>query len=99
MKKLFIGNLSYKTTNESLKAFFEKAGAVVEAVVILDRETQRSRGFGFVTMADDAGVAAALQLHGQELDGRPINVSEAREREDRPRAPRGGDNGGNGGRW
>jgi RNA recognition motif-containing protein len=88
MKKLFIGNLSYKTTNESLKAFFEKAGAVTEAVVIMERETGRSRGFGFVTMTDDAGFDAALQLHGQELDGRPINVSEAREREDRPRTPR-----------
>ena len=85
-----------------MKAFFEKAGAVTEAVVIMERETGRSRGFGFVTMVDDAAFEAALLLHGQELDGRPINVSEAREREERPRTsgPRnGGAAAGGGNRW
>lgn len=90
--KLFIGNLAYKTTDDSLKDFFSQVGTVTSASVIMDRMTNRSRGFGFVEMSSQEEAQAAIaKLHGAELDGRAINVSEAREREDRPR---GGDRGG-----
>lgn len=84
--KLFVGSLAWATTDDSLKAFFEQAGTVVSASVIFDRETNRSKGFGFVEMSsDDEAKAAVDQLNGKELDGRPIVVSEARPREERPR--------------
>lgn len=90
-KKLYVGNLSYSTTDESLKAFFEQAGEVEEAVVIKDRNNpDRSRGFGFVTMKTEEGAKKAVEtLNGQELDGRQIRVNEARSREEgsRPGAP------------
>jgi RNA recognition motif-containing protein len=83
--KLFVGNLAYKTTDDSMRAHFEQAGAVADAKVIMERDMpNRSRGFGFVTMADEAGFEAALKLDKSELDGRPINVSEAQERAPRP---------------
>lgn len=89
---LFIGSLAYATTDDSLKAFFEEIGEVNSARVVTDRETGRSRGFGFVEFADEANNAKAVdQLNGKELDGRAINVSEARPKEDRPRRD---DNGG-----
>lgn len=99
---LFIGSLAYATTDDSLKAFFEEIGEVTSARVVTDRETGRSRGFGFVEYADEANNAKAIdQLNGKELDGRAINVSEARPKEDRPRREDGGrsfgGNGGNGG--
>ena len=87
-KKLFVGNLSWGTTNDELRAAFETYGEVQDAVVITDRETGRSRGFGFVTLTDeDAAEKAIAGLNGTNLDGRPINVNEARER-----SPRGGGN-------
>lgn len=79
--KLFVGGLSWDTTNETLEAFFKKAGEVVEAIVIKDRETGRSRGFGFVTMTDKKTAQHAMvELDGEELDGRRIRVNEATER-------------------
>ena len=79
--KLFVGGLSYSTTNESLRAAFEAFGQVVEAVVITDRDTGRSRGFGFVTMADRKDAPKAINgLDGTELDGRSIVVNVATER-------------------
>lgn len=89
--KLFIGSLAWATTDDSLKEFFESAGTVVSASVIIDRETNRSKGFGFVEMSsEDEAKKAIDELNGKELDGRPIVVSEARPREERPR-----DGGGN----
>jgi len=84
--KLFVGSLAWATTDDSLKDFFSSAGTVVSATVIFDRETNRSKGFGFVEMSsDDEAKAAVDQLNGKDLDGRPIVVSEARPREERPR--------------
>jgi RNA recognition motif-containing protein len=99
--KLYVGNLSYRVTSEDLQAHFATAGSVESANVVYDRETGRSRGFGFVEMAnDDEASAAIAQFNGQEYDGRNMVVNEARPREDR--GPRGGGGGGYGGgnnRW
>jgi RNA recognition motif-containing protein len=100
--KLYVGNLSFRVTSEDLQDYFAAAGTVESANVVFDRETGRSRGFGFVEMAteDDANNAIA-QFNGQEYDGRNMVVNEARPREDRG----GGNNrgrgnyGGGGGRW
>jgi RNA recognition motif-containing protein len=84
--KLFVGSLAWATNDDSLKDFFSAAGNVVSANVIVDRDTNRSKGFGFVEMGSDEEAKAAIdQLNGKDLDGRPIVVSEARPREDRPR--------------
>jgi len=93
--KLYVGNLSFRVTSEDLHEYFAAAGAVESANVVFDRETGRSRGFGFVEMAseDDANNAIA-QFNGQEYDGRNMVVNEARPREDRG----GGGGGGRGGR-
>jgi RNA recognition motif-containing protein len=80
-KKLFVGGLSWGTTDDGLKAAFESYGEVVEAKVVLDRETGRSRGFGFVTLADDAAATRAMEeMNGTELEGRTIRVDEAHDR-------------------
>lgn len=93
-QNLFIGSLAYATTDDGLKAHFEQIGPVVSARVITDRETGRSKGFGFVEFEnDDDNQKAVDQLNGKELDGRTINVSLARPKEDRP-AGNGGSNGG-----
>ena len=84
-KKLYVGNLSYSTTNDSLKAAFEKAGSVVSASVLMDKMTGRSRGFGFVAMEDADAEKAIAMFDGKELDGRNVKVNEARPMEDRPR--------------
>lgn len=84
-QNLFIGSLAYATTDDTLKAFFEQIGPVVSARVITDRESGRSKGFGFVEFEnDDDNQKAVDQLNGKELDGREINVSLARPKEDRP---------------
>lgn len=84
--KLFIGSLAWATTDDSLKDFFSQAGTVESANVIMDRETGRSKGFGFVEMSSDEEAKKAIdELNGKELDGRPIVVNEARPREERPR--------------
>lgn len=92
-KKLYVGNLPYSVTDDSLQNRFEEFGAVSSAKVITDRETGRSKGFGFVEMESDSDADMAIEkLNGAQLDGRAINVSEAR-----PQAPREGGGGGRGG--
>lgn len=89
-QNLFIGSLAYATTDDSLKAFFETIGEVASARVITDRESGRSKGFGFVQFVDESNNQKAVdELNGKDLDGRPINVSLAKPKEDRP-APRDG---------
>lgn len=84
-QNLFVGSLAYATTDDTLKSFFEQIGEVERAKVATDRETGRSRGFGFVTFTDEANNQKAVdELNGKELDGREINVSLAKPREDRP---------------
>ena len=95
-QNLFIGSLAYATNDDSLKAFFEQVGPVASARVITDRDSGRSKGFGFVEFENEADNQKAVdQLNGQELDGRAINVSLAKPKEDRPRRDSNG--GGNGG--
>ena len=96
--KLFVGNLPYSFTSDDLKTTFEPFGAVASAKVVMDRETGRSRGFGFVEYVDrDPGEAAMRDLNGKPIAGRPISVREAQERGDAPpRGPRGGGGGGGG---
>lgn len=78
-KKLFVGGIAYATTQDSLKAAFEEVGPVEEAVIIMDRDTNKSKGFGFVTMAEEGDVQAAIdRWDGQDLDGRTLTVNEAR---------------------
>ena len=94
-QNLFVGSLAYATTDDSLKAFFETIGEVSSARVVSDRDTNRSKGFGFVEFADEANNQKAVdELNGKDLDGRTINVSEARPREDRPKRDFGGGSGG-----
>jgi RNA recognition motif-containing protein len=82
--KLFVGNLSFRTTSEELQELFGQAGEVESAVVIEDRETGRSRGFGFVEMVTPEGASAAIeQFHGKEFGGREMTVNEARPKTDR----------------
>jgi len=97
--KLYVGNLSYSVTNADLQTMFEKHGTVSSAEVINDRETGRSKGFGFVQMGtDDEAQAAISALNGQESDGRALTVNEAKPREERPRSGGGGGYGGGGSR-
>lgn len=96
-QNLFVGSLAYATTDDGLKAFFETVGEVESARVITDRDTGRSKGFGFVQYKDEANNQKAVdELGGKELDGRAINVSLARPKEDRPRRDFGGDSNGGG---
>jgi hypothetical protein len=97
-KKLFVGGLSWGTTDQTLRQAFEAFGEVTEARVITDRETGRSRGFGFVSFSDDASADEAVAgMDGQELDGRTIRVNEAQDKPQGDRGPRGGGRGGFGG--
>ena len=87
--KLYVGNLDYSSTSEDVKNAFAQFGGVESAEVIMDRNTGRSKGFGFVEMSnDDEARAAIAGLDGKNLDGRLIKVNEARPRTDRPRPPR-----------
>src|SRR5687768_3697935 len=82
--KIYVGNLSFNTSSEELQKLFSQAGTVESATVIEDRETGRSRGFGFVEMASkEAGEAAIAQFNGKEVNGRNLNVNEAKPRENR----------------
>jgi RNA recognition motif-containing protein len=86
MKKLFVGNLPYKTTDADLRDMFSQNGEVTEAVVIMDRERGVSKGFGFVTMTNDAEADAAIEgWNGKDIEGRALTVNEARPQEARPR--------------
>lgn len=86
---IYVGNLSYKVDEFDLKEIFAEYGEVNSARIIMDRETRKSKGFGFVEMTqDEDGRKAIEELNGGELDGRNIVVNEARPREERPRSPR-----------
>ncbi|MBK7583509.1 MAG: RNA-binding protein [Myxococcales bacterium] len=94
--RLYVGNLAFHTTEDVLQNVFAKIGSVTEAKLVIDRETGRSRGFGFVTMGSpDDAQRAISELNGADLDGRALKVNEAEER--RPKT--GGGGGGGGGRW
>jgi RNA recognition motif-containing protein len=98
--KLYIGNLSFDTTEQDLTDLLSQHGAVTEVAVMTDRMTGRPRGFAFATMADAAGADAVIRaLNGQDFMGRPLTVNEARPREERPAysGGRGGYGGGRGG--
>jgi RNA recognition motif-containing protein len=96
-KNLYVGNLPFTTTSADLEQLFGQYGTVTKAQVISDRETGRSRGFGFVEMSD--GAEAAVQaMNGAEFQGRRLTVNEAKPREERPRGGGGGYGGGGGGR-
>jgi cold-inducible RNA-binding protein len=95
-KNLYVGNLSFQTTADELREAFEQYGPVTRAQVITDRETGRSRGFGFVEMSEGADEAIS-NLNGALFQGRQLTVNEAKPREERPRAARSGDRGGR--RW
>ena len=104
MKNLFVGNMSFDTTEGALRAIFEPYGEITSINIITDRDTGRPRGFGFVELADDGEAAKAItELNGKELDGRALNVNEAKPKPERS-GPRGGggygrgsrDGGGNG---
>ena len=103
-KKLYVGNLTYGVTDSTLLQMFEPHGTVQSAQVIMDRDTGRSKGFGFVEMGSDQEAQAAIAgLSGKEVEGRSLTVNEARPREDRgggrggPGGGRGGSGGGRGG--
>lgn len=99
--KLYVGNLSFQTSTEELQQLFAQAGAVESATIVEDRDTGRSRGFGFVEMSSKAeGEAAIAQLNGAELNGRALTVNEAKPRENRGGGGfgGGGNRGGGGGR-
>lgn len=105
VKKLYVGGLSYQTTDDALGAAFAQAGNVVSAVVIKDKFSGQSKGFGFVEMASEEEASAAIEMWNEkELDGRTVKVNEARPMEERPprrdnysRGPRGGGSGFGGG--
>jgi cold-inducible RNA-binding protein len=84
-KNIYVGNLPYTTTTDDLRSWFADHGTVTRAQVATDRDTGRSRGFGFVEMSE-GGDAAIAALDGSQLDGRALKVNEAKPREDRPRA-------------
>ena len=95
--KLYVGNLSYSTSEDQLRDLFSEYGEVTSATMVMDRETGRPRGFGFVEFSDSAAANAAITgLNGKNVDGRDLTVNEAKPRENRGG---GGGGGGRGGRW
>lgn len=97
-KKLYVGNLPYSTTSDDLRDLFAAYGTIVSADVVTDRDTGRSKGFGFVEIEEDDKAMAAIEaLHGQDMNGRALVVNEARPREPREDRPRRDFNSGNGG--
>ena len=98
MKNIYVANLPYSTGDDELRSIFEEHGKVDKATVIKDRDTGRSRGFGFVEMSDDGEAATAIEnLNGMEMGGRPLTVNEARPRTERSGGGGGGGYGGGGG--
>ncbi len=105
---IFVSNINYATKEQALYDLFSEFGEVTSAKIITDRETGRSRGFGFVEMGDEEGKQAIEALHEKELDGKALNVSEAKPREEKPRRSfdnnrsggyGGGNRSGGGNRW
>jgi cold-inducible RNA-binding protein len=97
--RLYVGNLSYSVTNQSLETLFAEFGRVQSAQVVMDRDTGRSKGFGFVEMSDNGQAQAAIAgLNQKEVDGRSLTVNEARPREERSGGGRGYGGGGGGSR-
>ena len=97
-KRLYVGNLPYTISDSELQQLFEQHGSVTSAQVVMDRDTGRSKGFGFIEMGTDAEAQAAITaLHGAEFGGRTLTVNEARPREERP--PSGGPRGSFGRRY
>lgn len=94
MKRIYVGNLPWSADEATLRELFSACGEVHSAAVITDRETGRSRGFGFIEMDNSDADKAISELNGQDMGGRPLRVNEARER-----TSRGGGGGGGGGRW
>ncbi len=98
MKNLYVGNMSFQTTESELRSIFEPYGEITRIQVMTDRDTGQARGFAFVELADDDEAAKAItELNGKELDGRALNVNEARPKPERS-GPRGGGGGGGRGR-
>jgi RNA recognition motif-containing protein len=98
-KRIYVGNLPWAYSSSDLEALFKPYGDVAAAEVVMDRETGRSRGFGFVQMANDGDMESAINaLNGADCNGRPLVVNEARERSPRPSGGGGGGYGGGGGR-
>jgi len=95
--KLYVGNMSFDTTQESLQAVFSNYGEVQEVALVTDRDTGRPRGFGFVTMNDEGAKAAIAALDQKEFEGRNLTVNEAKPRESRGGSGGGGGRGNNGG--
>ncbi|MBI3896596.1 MAG: RNA-binding protein [Acidobacteria bacterium] len=94
MKNLFVGNMSFQTTESELRSLFEPFGEITRIQLMTDRDTGRSRGFAFVEMANDEDAAKAIAaLNGKEVDGRALNVNEARPKPERSGGPRGGGRG------
>ena len=87
LNKLYVGNLQWGVTDEELGQFFSQAGEIVSAEIIVDRDTGRSRGFGFVEMRDEKGFRKALKLHDEDLNGRMVLVREAKPEGSRPPTP------------
>jgi len=99
MKKIFVGNLSFGATEDAVRSLFEAHGTVESVSIVTDRDTGQPRGFGFVEMSSDSEAANAINaLNGRELDGRAMNVNEARPKTDRGFGGGGGNRGGGGGR-
>ena len=97
-KRLYVGNLSWDTTEDTVRFAFEQSGTVTDVHIVADRETGRPRGFAFVEMSSESEAQAAIEaMDGVELDGRNLRVNEAQERQNRGGGGRGG--GGGGGRW
>ena len=88
MKKIYVGNLPWSATEDSVREFFSGIGEVHSVAVITDRETGRSRGFGFIEMDDADAAKAVSELDGKDMDGRPLRVNEAQERQRRPQRDR-----------
>ncbi len=101
MKNIFVGNLSFGVTEASVRSLFETHGTVDRVNICTDRDSGQPRGFGFVEMANDGEAEKAIAAcNGRELDGRALNVNEARPKTDRPRSGGGGNSGGGGrNRW
>ena len=100
MKNIFVGNLSFSVTESALRSLFEKYGAVERVNIVTDRDSGQPRGFAFVEMTNDAEASKAIAaLNGWDLEGRTLNVNEARPKTDRPRSDRPGAGGGGRKRW